>query len=130
LSLAKCTTPIYQKQNGSCACGFFLQRGLYWREAADQCYGFGGRLPEVKSEKENKDIYALMVKDLIRMQDIVVMEWMIEYQRLQEFQLYNCKSQKMFHRFSSKEHETHANISSDIKCFCYTLKGNCLCGMV
>jgi hypothetical protein len=61
LSLANCTTAVYKKDNGTCACGFFLERGLYWRQAADRCYALGARLPEIKSLRENQDIYALMV---------------------------------------------------------------------
>jgi hypothetical protein len=44
-----------------CACGFFLQKGLFWRQAADQCYALGARLPEVKSAKENADILSVKV---------------------------------------------------------------------
>jgi hypothetical protein len=59
--LAICTTAVYKKDNGSCACGFYLQRGLYWRQAADRCYALGARLPEVTSARENEDLYSLMV---------------------------------------------------------------------
>jgi hypothetical protein len=56
---------VYKKDNGTCACGFFLERGLYWRQAADRCYALSARLPEIKSVRENTDIYNLMV-NLVR----------------------------------------------------------------
>jgi hypothetical protein len=62
--VAKCTTATYKKDNGTCACGFYLKRALTWRQAADQCYSFGARLPEIKSSRENQDIYKLMVNFL------------------------------------------------------------------
>ncbi len=39
---------------------FFFKR-LFWRQAADQCYALGARLPEVKSAKENADILSVKV---------------------------------------------------------------------
>jgi hypothetical protein len=44
-----------------CACGFFLPKGLDWRQAADKCYEQGARLPEVMSAKENADILSVKV---------------------------------------------------------------------
>jgi len=44
-----------------CACGFFLPKGLPWRQAADKCYAQGARLPEVMSAKENADILSVKV---------------------------------------------------------------------
>jgi hypothetical protein len=57
----KCTTANYKKDSGMCACGFFLQKGLVWRQAEDQCYALGARLPEVKSPIENADILSVKV---------------------------------------------------------------------
>ena len=56
-----CTTETYVKSNGSCACGTYLELGLTWRQAADQCYALGGRLPEIHSEGENVDIINFVV---------------------------------------------------------------------
>ncbi len=59
--LAQCTTNVYQKSDGSCACGFYLETDLSWREAADRCYAQGARLPEIYSAAENDAILNLRV---------------------------------------------------------------------
>jgi hypothetical protein len=51
--LAKCTTSVYTKDDGSTACGFFLQKGLTWVQANKQCFAEGGRLPTILSAREN-----------------------------------------------------------------------------
>ncbi len=61
LMLGECTTPAYIKSNGDCACGFFIPKNLTWREAADECYSHGARLPETYTAEENKDIFDLKV---------------------------------------------------------------------
>ena len=52
---------MYKKSDGSCACGFYLEQGLTWREAADRCYAQGARLPEIYSAADNKAILKLRV---------------------------------------------------------------------
>ena len=52
---------MYVKADGMCACGFYLENELSWRQAADKCYALGARLPEIYSEKENSDILNLKV---------------------------------------------------------------------
>jgi hypothetical protein len=44
-----------------CACGFFLENGLGWRQAADKCKAQGARLPEIMSAKEHADILSVKV---------------------------------------------------------------------
>jgi hypothetical protein len=44
-----------------CACGFFLPKGLDWRQAANKFYERGARLPEVMSAKEIVDILSVKV---------------------------------------------------------------------
>jgi len=44
-----------------CACGFYLENELSWKQAADKCYALGARLPEIYSETENTDILSLKV---------------------------------------------------------------------
>jgi hypothetical protein len=65
LFLANCTTEIYAKADGKCACAFYLDRGLTWRQAADECYTHGARLPEIYSIEENKSIFNLKASYLI-----------------------------------------------------------------
>ncbi len=57
----QCTTPIYQRSEGNCACGFFLQKGLTWNVANHTCHAEGARLPEVYSAADNDAIQALRV---------------------------------------------------------------------
>jgi len=52
---------VYQKSDGSCACGFYLETDLTWREAADRCYAQGARLPEIYSAADNEVILNLRV---------------------------------------------------------------------
>ena len=68
ISLESCTTEVYYKSDGSCACGFFLESGLTWFESVDQCTALGARLPEIHTPKENADIFKLKVtlKHLLR----------------------------------------------------------------
>jgi hypothetical protein len=56
-----CTTTTYVKDNGTFACGFYLEKGKTWTEAAAECKLKGGRLPEILSFQENKDIFERMV---------------------------------------------------------------------
>ena len=56
-----CTTEVYYKSDGSCACGFFLASGLTWSQAVDQCAAFGARLPEIQTPEENADIFKIKV---------------------------------------------------------------------
>jgi hypothetical protein len=58
---AICNTETYKKTNGMCACGFYLENQLSWREAADKCHDLGARLPEIYSYEENIDIMNLKV---------------------------------------------------------------------
>jgi len=55
---------MYQKSDGHCACGFFLETGLTFQTAADTCNSLGARLPEINSTKENNDIISLMVSKI------------------------------------------------------------------
>ena len=57
----QCTTDVYRKSDGSCACGLLLESDLTWIEAFDACISIGARLPEVMSEEDNQDIYNLTV---------------------------------------------------------------------
>jgi hypothetical protein len=68
----KCTTRTFKKSDGKCACGFFLEKGLSWRQASDQCRTLGARLPEIKSAQENNDI--LSVKVCTRIQIFTLLE--------------------------------------------------------
>jgi hypothetical protein len=61
LFTGKCTTRTFKKSDGKCACGFFLEKGLSWRQASDQCRTLGARLPEIKSAQENDDIFSVKV---------------------------------------------------------------------
>ena len=47
----------YKKDNGSCMCLFELHQGLSWRQAQVGCSKLGAHLPEINSDKENRDIY-------------------------------------------------------------------------
>jgi hypothetical protein len=49
--VGQCTTPVYKKSNGQCACGFFLDTGLTWQQARDECHAQGARLPGPKAIK-------------------------------------------------------------------------------
>ena len=60
-----CTSEVYQKSDGSCACGFFLEVGLTWSQAVDQCKAFGARLPEIHTPAENADIYNIKVNNFV-----------------------------------------------------------------
>ena len=52
---------MYKKSDGTCACGFFLERGLTWQDAVNQCRSFGARLPEIYSAEDNAKIFSLKV---------------------------------------------------------------------
>jgi len=52
---------VYKKSDGTCACGFFLERGLPWQQAVDKCRSFGARLPEIYSAVDNAKIFSLKV---------------------------------------------------------------------
>ena len=54
------------KSDGQCACGFYLDDGLTWEQARDQCNAHGGRLPEIYSDAENEAIFEWKVKFNIR----------------------------------------------------------------
>jgi hypothetical protein len=58
-----CTTATYQKSDGHCACGFYLEVGLTFQTASASCQSYGARVPEINSTKENNDIITLMVRD-------------------------------------------------------------------
>ncbi len=60
--VGQCETIVYQKSNQSCACGFFLRKGLTWNQAFEGCKFFNARLPEIYSARENADILKLRVK--------------------------------------------------------------------
>jgi hypothetical protein len=51
---------------------FFLEKGLSWRQASDQCRSMGARLPEIKSAQENSDV--LSVKVCTRIQIFTLLE--------------------------------------------------------
>ena len=61
VTLARCTTETFIKSDGMCACGFYLENELSWRQAADMCNDLNARLPEIYSEPENTDIFSLKV---------------------------------------------------------------------
>ena len=58
----RCTTGIFKKssQENTCACGFYLGKGLIWRFALNECLRSGARLPEIMNEEENAEIFKLM----------------------------------------------------------------------
>ena len=58
---AACTTAIVNKTNGDCACGFVLWEVLTWAQAFEKCKQRKARLPEINSEQENQDLFALKV---------------------------------------------------------------------
>ena len=59
-----CTSDTYKKADGSCACGFFLENGLKYKQATEECKSLGGRLPEIKTDQENKNILNVKVSFL------------------------------------------------------------------
>lgn len=58
---AACATAIVNKTNGDCACGFVLWEVLTWAQAFEKCKQRKARLPEINSEQENQDLFALKV---------------------------------------------------------------------
>jgi hypothetical protein len=52
---------VYKKSDGTCACAFFLERGLPWQQAVEKCRSFGARLPEIYSAEDNAKIFSLKV---------------------------------------------------------------------
>jgi hypothetical protein len=60
-NFGKCSTKPFVKADGKQACGFYLEKGLFWQQANKRCQAAGGRLPEIKSPEENSDIFHLMV---------------------------------------------------------------------
>jgi hypothetical protein len=57
----QCTTKSYVKADGSCACGFYLERGLTYKQASDKCKSLGASIPEIKNAQENADIFSIKV---------------------------------------------------------------------
>jgi hypothetical protein len=57
----QCTTKTYVKADGSCACGFYLERGLTYKQATDKCKSLGAKIPEIKNAQENADIFSIKV---------------------------------------------------------------------
>jgi hypothetical protein len=55
-STVPCSTPVYQKSNGSYYCDFYIRQSLNWKQAYDTCVANGGNLPEIYSWKENYEI--------------------------------------------------------------------------
>ncbi len=70
--LAQCTTETFAKADGRCACAFYLDRGLTWQQAAEQCYTRGARLPEIYSIEENTSIFNLTVSHELRIFEITM----------------------------------------------------------
>ena len=56
-----CTTPVYQKSDGTCSCGLILPDKYNWDNANAKCKAIGARLPEVITASENTDIFNLKV---------------------------------------------------------------------
>jgi hypothetical protein len=56
-----CTTPVYQKANGDCGCGFTLPGVFNWNSAFAQCKSKGASLPEVITASENTNLFNLKV---------------------------------------------------------------------
>jgi hypothetical protein len=52
-----CSTTTYSKSNGAIACGYDIQPGLNWNQAATECARVGGRLPEIADARENNEIF-------------------------------------------------------------------------
>jgi len=59
--LGRCTTATYKKSNGLCGCAFNFARGQDWKSAVNSCNGLGARLPEISDDRENADIFKIMV---------------------------------------------------------------------
>jgi hypothetical protein len=55
---------VFVKSDGKCACAFYSPNFLTWQNAVDECQSFGARLPEIKSAKENFDIYSVSVSTI------------------------------------------------------------------
>ena len=51
-----CSTSVYTKDDGRAACGIYIPRNLTYYSADLACQRLGGRLPEVRSLRENEDI--------------------------------------------------------------------------
>jgi hypothetical protein len=62
--LEMCSTTTYSKSNGAIACGYDIQSGLNWYQAANECTKIGARLPEIADARENNEIYIRMVISL------------------------------------------------------------------
>ncbi len=60
----QCTTDVYKKSDGTCACGFYLEKGLTWTQAKDRCFAQGARLPEIYNADDNDAILKLKVIEL------------------------------------------------------------------
>ena len=56
-----CETRSYQKSDGSTWCGLFVAEQLNGIAANERCKELNARLPEIKSEKENRDILSFLV---------------------------------------------------------------------
>ena len=54
--LEACTTEVYKKSDGTCACGLFLEDNHSWFDGVDQCSALNARLPEIYSAEENSDL--------------------------------------------------------------------------
>ena len=54
--LEACTTEVYKKSDGTCACGLFLEGNLSWFDGDDRCSALKARLPEIHTEEENADL--------------------------------------------------------------------------
>ncbi len=65
---------MFQKSDGSCACGFYLEKGLSWRAAADRCYAQGARLPEIYSAADNDAILKIRVMQIVKVRIGLVRE--------------------------------------------------------
>ena len=59
--IAQCTSSVYHKLNGACACAFVLPGTMSWSDANSQCKAKGARLPEIFSDTENADSFNLKV---------------------------------------------------------------------
>ena len=57
-----CTTSIYQKENGNMACLFNLEESLTKNDSEKKCASINGRLPEIKSSIELKDVLYRVVR--------------------------------------------------------------------
>jgi len=62
-----CQTKIMMKDDGSKFCGFYIKEDFNWLSAYQLCSNSGARLPVIKSDKENRDIFDIFVSGFLKL---------------------------------------------------------------